>query len=92
MSQTRRPWLMYGHVSDMNKSVHTPADLGRFIYSVTDQLTLAGPWTKRIVKFCGSKSKVRKVMITFNSNRMRVFYKLLSDSMPIKLFLLLHLV
>ena len=51
MSQTSRPWQVYGHFSDMNKSVHTPADLGRFIYSVTDQQTLAGLWTKKNVSF-----------------------------------------
>ena len=45
MSQTSRPWLVYGHFSDIDKSVHTPADLGRFTYTVTDQLTLAGLWT-----------------------------------------------
>ena len=65
MSQTSRPWLVYGHFSDIDKSVHTPADLGRFIYTVTDQLTLAGLWTKKM-RFFGSQSEVKKVLITLS--------------------------
>ena len=49
MSQTCRPWQVYGHFSVYDKTVHTPADPGRFIYSATDLLTLAGLWTQVVL-------------------------------------------